>query len=155
MDDYPAADPIPNPSMVDSQHAELIDFLTTSREMRQTAKSAVKQSLYAAGGALTGGFLLGPIGGLVGGIAGSIVGFVQSDNYDGALLAISKLEDSRKKVLMQSVTKVLMAAGATAQSFESSSAFRDALVEFVSTQPRVREELWNTCRVAVQETLTA
>jgi hypothetical protein len=43
-------------------------------------------------------FILGPVGGLVGGIGGSIVGYLQSDNYDGAVLAILKIEGERRKV---------------------------------------------------------
>jgi hypothetical protein len=59
MDDYPAADPIPD---IGIQHDELIDYLTNSRDMRKTAKSSMKQAMYAGGAALAGGFLLGPIG---------------------------------------------------------------------------------------------
>ena len=99
MDDYPAAEPIPDPNLVDAQHNELIDFLTNSREMRQTAKSSLKQAAYASGGALAGGFLLGPVGGMVGGIFGSIIGFVKADNYDGAILSVCKLDSAHKKAL--------------------------------------------------------
>lgn len=49
MDDYPAGDPIPDPSVFDIQHNELVDFLSNSREMRQTAKSSFKQAAYAGG----------------------------------------------------------------------------------------------------------
>lgn len=49
MDDYPAGDPIPDLGDVDSQHNELVDFLQNSREMRQTAKSSLKQAAYAGG----------------------------------------------------------------------------------------------------------
>jgi hypothetical protein len=150
MDDYPASDPIPEPNLVDAQYSELVHFLTNSREMRKSAKSSIKQSLYAGSGALAGGFLLGPIGGLVGGIAGSLVGFVQADEYDGALLAICKLEGARKQVLMQSVGSVLMTAGATAQQFETVEAFKNSLLELAS-HPNVRRELWNVCRQAVVE----
>ena len=67
------------------------------------------------GGAIAGGFLLGPVGGMVGGIVGSIIGFFQSDNYDGALLAICKLDEAQKKTLMTRVGQILIASGATAQ----------------------------------------
>jgi hypothetical protein len=80
MDDYPVADPVPDPDiLIDGQHHELINFLTNSRDMRQAARSSLKQAAYAGSGALAGGFLLGPIGGMVGGIAGSIISFVKSD----------------------------------------------------------------------------
>ena len=101
------------------------------------------------GGALAGGFLLGPIGGMVGGICGSIIGFVQSDNYDGALLAICKLDEPQKKALMTRVGQVLIAAGATAQHMNSPNAFRDTLISFAS-QKTVREELWNACVQSLQ-----
>ena len=150
MDSYPASDPIPDPNLVDAQYSELVHFLTNSTEMRNTAKSSIKQSLYAGSGALAGGFMLGPIGGLMGGIAGSLVGFVQADQYDGALLAICKLQGDQKQVLMTSVGSVLMTAGATAQQFETVEAFRDSLVELAS-HPTVRRELWNVCRQVVVE----
>jgi hypothetical protein len=51
MDGYPAAEPIPCPSLAGIQHNELIDFLTNSRDMRQTAKSSLKQAAYAGGAA--------------------------------------------------------------------------------------------------------
>jgi hypothetical protein len=149
-DSYPASDPIPDPNLVDGQYSELVTFLTNSREMRNTAKSSIQQSLYAGSGALAGGFIMGPIGGLLGGIAGSLVGFFKTDNYDGALLAICKLEERHKQVLLKSVGAVLMTAGATAQQFESVEAFKESLVELAS-HPNVRRELWNVCRQAVEE----
>jgi hypothetical protein len=158
MDDYPAADPIPDPSLfdsslVDSQHSELIDFLTNSRDMRQSAKSSFKQAAYAGGAAMAGGFLLGPVGGLVGGIVGSIIGFVKSDNYDGAILGICKLDVVQKKILMRRVGQVLMAAGASTQALDSMSApgaFRNVLASFAS-QRTVRDDLWNACVQSLQE----
>lgn len=104
---------------------------------------------FNSGGALAGGFLLGPIGGMVGGICGSIIGFVQSDNYDGALLTISKLDEQQKKVLMTRVGQVLVAAGATAQQLNSSNAFRDTLVSLAS-QKSVRDDIWNACVQSLQ-----
>ena len=105
--------------------------------------------LLGLGGALAGGFLLGPVGGLVGGVFGSIIGFIQSDNYDGALLAICKLDEGQKKVLMIRVGQGLIAAGATAQQLNSPSAFRDTLVSFASQQS-VREDIWNACVQSLQ-----
>lgn len=49
MDDYPAGDPIPDPSLVEGQYSDVIDFLSTSKEMRQTAKSSLKQAAFAGG----------------------------------------------------------------------------------------------------------
>lgn len=98
---------------------------------------------------MAGGFLLGPVGGMVGGIFGSIIGFIQSDNYDGALLAICKLDDGQKKILMTRVGQILIASGATAQQLYSPDAFRDTLVSLAS-QPSVREELWNACVQSLQ-----
>ena len=76
MDDYPAADPVPDPTATEFQYRELMQFLTESREMRKAATGSVKQGICAAGGAIAGGFMLGPVGGLVGGIGGSIYGFL-------------------------------------------------------------------------------
>lgn len=84
----------------DSYYSELMAFLSESHSMRKTAKSAVKQSLYAASGAFAGSFVGGPIGGLVGGVVGSIVGFLQSDDYDGAIVALTKLDEIRRKVFL-------------------------------------------------------
>jgi len=79
-------------------YTELMSFLSESNSMRETAKSAVKQSLYAATGAFAGSFIGGPLGGLLGGVAGSVIGYVKSDNFDGAIVALTKLESARQKV---------------------------------------------------------
>lgn len=81
-------------------YTELMSFLSESHSMRETAKSAVKQSLYAASGAFAGSFIGGPLGGLLGGIAGSVIGYVKSDNFDGAIVALTKLESARQKVCL-------------------------------------------------------
>jgi hypothetical protein len=55
MDDYPAADPMPDlgdpmPDLgFDTQHHELVQFLTNSREMRETARHSFKQAAFAGG----------------------------------------------------------------------------------------------------------
>jgi hypothetical protein len=101
MDDIPN---IPTDSDDDARYrspeyqSELMNFLSQSSEMRKTAKGALKQSLFSAGGAFVGAFVAGPVGGLVGGIAGSVAGFIQGDNYDGAIIAITRLESDRKRV---------------------------------------------------------
>ena len=88
-------------------HASLMQWLTESDDMRKTAKSSLKQSIYAGGGAFAGSFIGGPVGGLIGGVAGSIVGFLKSDDYDGLLLAVSKIDDvHRTKLVQVSVSKV-------------------------------------------------
>lgn len=148
MDDYPAAEPIPDPSVISFQHQELIDFLTNSRDMRETAKSSFKQAAYAGGAALAGGMLLGPVGGMIGGIAGSIIGFLKADDYDGALLAICKLDNVQKQIMLQRVGQVLMASGATLQQLEAAS-FRDTLVHLASRRS-VRDDLWNACVQSLQ-----
>ena len=87
-------------------YTELMSFLSESHSMRVTAKSAVKQSLYAASGAFAGSFIGGPLGGLLGGIAGSVIGYVKSDNFDGAIVALTKLESARQKVCMSVVFSI-------------------------------------------------
>jgi hypothetical protein len=79
-------------------YRELMHFLSESSSMRDTAKNAVKQSMFAASGAFAGSFLGGPVGGLIGGVAGSLIGFFQSDDYDGAIVALTKLESDRQAV---------------------------------------------------------
>mmetsp|Transcript_26850 Transcript_26850/g.54971 ORF Transcript_26850/g.54971 Transcript_26850/m.54971 type:complete len:162 (-) Transcript_26850:340-825(-) len=134
----------------DDFHGELIRFLTESREMRQTARSAVQQSLWAGSGAMAGSLLLGPVGGLVGGVAGSVVGFFKSDNYDGVVLAVLKLEGGRKDAVMKEVWEVLLKAGATVRQLESAAAFRNALRQFAE-QDAVRNGVWRACLHSVHE----
>lgn len=147
MDDYPAADPIPDPSGF--QHSELVDFLMHSRDMRQTARSSMKQAAYAGGAALAGGFMLGPVGGMVGGIVGSVVGFFKADDYDGAVLHLSKLDEVHKKTLMRKVGEVLIVAGATTTQLFNQETFRDTLVKLCS-KPSVRDDVWNACIESMQ-----
>lgn len=47
--------------------------------------------------------IAGPVGGLVGGVAGSVIGFLQSDDYDGAIKLIMDLESERHQRLMKEV----------------------------------------------------
>ena len=145
MDDYPAADDIPD---LDTQHHELIEFLTNNHEMRKAAKHSLQQGLFAGAGAVAGGFLLGPIGGLVEGIAGSIVGFSRAEDYDGAIHQILKLETSRKSQLVSEVHQVLRTAGA--QQLNSAEAFKEALVQFAS-QRAVRDQVWRACLDSIRD----
>lgn len=48
MDDYPAADPMPDMDF-EENHNELVDYLKNSREMRATARSSFKQAAFAGG----------------------------------------------------------------------------------------------------------
>lgn len=144
-DDYPAGEPIPEPA---AMHGEFIRFLTDNGEMRNTARSAIKQSMWAGGGALTGGLLLGPVGGLVGGIAGSLVGFVKSDQYDGVVLHVVKLNEQQRQFLMAEVAQVLVTAGATSQDLSSVEKFRTSL-QLYAQQPSVREAIWKACLSAM------
>lgn len=79
-------------------YGELVRFLSESQEMRKATKSSLKHSLWSGAGAFTGAIALGPVGGLVGGVAGSIAGFLQSDDYDGAVLAIMKIQGQQREV---------------------------------------------------------
>lgn len=112
--------------------------------MRRTAKSSLKQSLYAGGGALAGSFIGGPVGGLLGGVVGSVVGYLQSDEYDGLVLAVLKLEEGRKQTLMKEVAAVLMIAGAQARQLESADGIREQLYRFAD-QEAVRDGVWKAC----------
>jgi uncharacterized membrane protein len=100
MDDIPVmnADVDSESETFAEAHSELVRFLTQSSEMRTTARGALKQSLWAAGGTFAGAILGGPVGGLIGGVTGSVLGLLKSDNYDGALLHIVQLEGERRKV---------------------------------------------------------
>ena len=54
MDDYyPAADPIPDPEF-EIRYTTLMDFLSTSSEMRQTASSSLKQAMWSGSATLAG-----------------------------------------------------------------------------------------------------
>ena len=147
MDDYPAGDPIPEPSGdidIDGQYTTLMDYLSNSNDMKKLAKSSFQQAMWSGAGAMTGALLLGPVGGLVGGITGSIVGFMKTPDYDGIVLHLCKLDEPNKKALMRKVGQVLIAAGAASQSMNTQDAFRDALLTYASSR-EVREGLWNAC----------
>lgn len=118
--------------------------------MKRTARSALKQSLWAGGGALTGAFLLGPVGGLVGGIMGSFVGFVRADQYDGCVQSIIALDGGRREVLCREVAQVLVAAGATTRDMQSAEAFRAALFQYAE-QENVRNAMWQACLHSIQD----
>ena len=90
-----------------AHYSELLKFLSESSEMRKTARSSLQQSLFAGTGAFLGSFLGGPVGGLVGGIGGSVMGFVKGDNYDGAIVAIYKLESDKRQVCVISCLTML------------------------------------------------
>lgn len=143
MDDYPAADPIPDPS-VEFSFRELMEFLSTNNDMRTTAKQSLKHGLMAGGGALTGGILFGPAGGLLGGILGSLVGFLSVDNYDGAVQQLLRLNNTSKRQLVEQVYCILRQAGASASNFGSPEAFRATLADFAE-QPSVRDQVWKAC----------
>lgn len=152
MDDYPAGDPIPDPvgeESFDARYTTLMEFLSTSNTMREAATSSFKQSLWAGSGAMAGGMLMGPIGGLVGGIAGSVIGYSKSSNYDGALVQLCQLDQMSKKELLTRVGQVLIAAGAATRGIDTTSAFRDTLLLYVS-QSNVKDELWNACLESLQ-----
>jgi len=140
-DDYPAAEPIPEPQ---DFHSEFMRFLMENQGMRKTAKSALKQSLFAGGGALAGSLLAGPPGGLVGGLVGSVIGYIKADDYDGVVLHLSKLNAQQQRFLMTEVGDVLMKAGATSAQLQSKEAFRDAVYAYAQ-QDSVRNDIWKAC----------
>jgi hypothetical protein len=151
MDDYyPASDPIPEPDIYAAQYSTIIEYIQGSREMRIAAKSSLKQGLWAGSGAVAGGLLFGPVGGLVGGITGSLVGFFKSNDYDGIVVQLCKLDEQQQHVLVKDVGKILITAGATAQSLSTVDAFRDALFTYASQQ-QVRDQLWTACLSSLHE----
>ena len=132
--------------------AELWEFLQESRDMRSTAKSSIKQGLWAGGGAVAGGLLLGPVGGLVGGVTGSLVGFFQSDDYDGAVQQLMKLPELRQNKLLRAVGQVLSGAAgdASVEDFwESPETFRRTLAEYAGRK-QVRDQIWRLCTEAMK-----
>jgi hypothetical protein len=92
---------------------------------------------------------LGPVGGLVGGIAGSLMGYLQSPNYEGMVQNIRHLEQSRQEHLLSQVKVVLMTAGATATSLQSTDQFKQVLVQY-ATQAPVRDQIWKACVQALE-----
>ncbi|VEU41614.1 unnamed protein product [Pseudo-nitzschia multistriata] len=152
MDDYPAADEIPDPigeESFDRRYTTLMEFLSTSSEMRKTASSSFKQSLWAGSGAMAGGMVAGPVGGLLGGITGSLIGFLKSSDYDGVVVHLCKLDPASKKELLIQVGHLLVAAGAATQGLNTESALRDALVSY-ACQSGVRDQIWNACLESLQ-----
>ncbi len=143
MDDYPAAEPIPNPTVEFSFH-ELMEFLQNNQDMRQTGTQSLKQGLMAGGGAVAGGLLFGPVGGLLGGIVGSLAGFWSVSDYDGAVQQILRVNDVHKRQLVEQVYSILKQAGASATNFDSPEAFRATLADFAG-QPAVRDQVWRAC----------
>ena len=95
--------------------------------MRNTAKSSLKQSMFAGGAAFAGSMIAGPVGGLVG---GSVIGFLNSDDYDGAVKLIMDLESERHQALMKEIGCVLMAAGASVRELRSDE-IRNTLQRFI------------------------
>ena len=151
MDDYPAADPIPDPvEGYDARYTTLMDFLSTSKEMKQTATSSFKQALFAGSGAMAGGMVFGPLGGLIGGVAGSLIGYVKSSDYDGVMVHLCKLDPNSKKELLTRVGQVLVAAGAATKGIDTNINFRDTLLTYASQQG-VRDNLWNACLDSLHE----
>ena len=99
--------------------------------MRNTAKSSLKQSMFAGGAAFAGSMIAGPVGGLVGGlVGGSVIGFLNSDDYDGAVKLIMDLESERHQALMKEIGCVLMAAGASVRELRSDE-IRNTLQRFI------------------------
>lgn len=148
MDDMPSTSANASPPFQEfdtaSRHSELLNFLARSSEMRTTARSSLKQSLYAGSGAFAGSLLTGPVGGLVGGILGSVVGYMKSDEYDGAIQAVRDLEEERKDELILAVGEVLKAAGASVGQLSTLEGYRESLLQFAE-QGRVRDGLWEAC----------
>lgn len=143
MDDYPAAEPIPNPS-VEFSFQELMEFLQNNNDMRKTGKQSLKQGLMAGGGAVAGGVLFGPVGGLLGGIVGSLAGFLSADDYDGAVQQIMHVNGDSKRKLVEHVYSILKQAGASSSNFDSPEAFRATLVDLAGQQS-VRDQVWTAC----------
>lgn len=143
MDDYPAADPIPNPS-VEFSFQELMEFLKNNNDMRKTGKQSLKQGLMAGGAAVAGGVMFGPVGGLLGGIIGSLAGFLSTDDYDGAVQQMMRVSDVNKRQLVEQVYSILKQAGASSSNFDSPEAFQATLVDFASQQS-VRDQVWRAC----------
>mmetsp|Transcript_12536 Transcript_12536/g.13964 ORF Transcript_12536/g.13964 Transcript_12536/m.13964 type:complete len:151 (+) Transcript_12536:56-508(+) len=140
-DDYPAAEPIPEPQ---NFHSELMRFLIDHQGMQKTAKSALKQSLYAGSGALAGSLLGGATGGLIGGVVGSIIGYARADDYDGVVSQLSKLNSQQQRFLMMEVKDALMKAGANPAQLQSTAIFRDTILEYAK-KDSVRNNIWKAC----------
>ena len=60
-----------------------------------------------------------------------------------------KLDDERRKGLVNDVTKVLIAAGATANSLQMNDGFQTALRQFAE-QDSVRDGIWRACVQSLQ-----
>jgi len=142
---YPASEPIPD---IQDYHHELTEFLLDNREMHKAARHGLAQGLWAGGGAVAGGLLLGPVGGLIGGVAGSVVGFFRSENYNGVVQQVLELDEDRQRRLVRGVQQVLATAGAA--NLATPSGFRAGLVEFAS-RAAVRDKVWHAIEDAIRQ----
>ena len=115
MDDYDdnaagkaAASDDPIPNMDNEDYGTLLEFLTDHHPQQ----ASLRQGLWAGGGAVAGGLLLGPAGGLVGGVAGSLVGYWRAPHYEGIVQQIQQLPPHRQERLLRQVRAALVAAAA-------------------------------------------
>ena len=136
--------------VAEQQHGELMEFLTNNAQMRETARNALKQGLWAGTAAIAGGLLMGPIGGLVGGIGGSVVGFLRADEYNGVVQQLGELPERQRGHLVQTVGKVLIEAGASPSELTTPGVFQARLVEFASRRP-IRDQIWRACMEVMRE----
>lgn len=72
------------------------------------------------------------------------MGYLNSNNYDGAIKVIADLEPERRNQLMTEVFMVLKGAGATAQSLGSAEAFGYELYRYAAGES-VRNGIWRAC----------
>jgi hypothetical protein len=126
------------------QHRELVEFLTTNDHMREVARNALKQGLWAGGGAIVGGIFLGPLGGLAGGILGSVLGYKFTDEYDGMVQQLGDLSADHRGRLVEAVGKVLEEAGGVSTTILLPGAFLKALQDTAGNS-RLRNKIWAAC----------
>jgi len=86
----------------------------------------------------------GPVGGLLGGVLGSAVGYIRTDEYDGAIRAVSGLDEGRRDELMLAVGTVLVGAGATISNLSTLEGYRESLIRSAEEEG-VRNRIWKAC----------
>jgi len=101
---------------------QIMNILETNKDLKKTFAGMLKQTCYAAGGALLGAAVAGPPGGLVGGIVGSVAGYMYTETYESLLEVLKGLSDQEKEELVKKVQEVVGSTGI------------EALVAFVGQQ---------------------
>ncbi|XP_070541494.1 protein C19orf12 homolog [Ptychodera flava] len=85
----------------------LVELMSTNEELKKSMRGITKQTLWSAGGTITGGVVGGPVGALAGGLLGAAVGYMTSDDYQALMNVLQKLTDDEKEELVRRVKRLV------------------------------------------------